>query len=178
MIFWISLVSIVRLPLICLVLLIWILPFYLLVNLDKVLSIVLILSSRNYLFHWFFVKFFLFYLFQPWGWLPLLRLLLLLGVVLSFHSRDFRCAVRLQVWDLSSFEKMWVLNVMTLPLLALLFLGPIHLGMFCFRFHTILEGLFFLSWLSFHSAVRCYVFKSLKAFCCFLELALIWGVQP
>lgn len=177
MIFWISLVSIVRLPLICLVLLIWILPFYLLVNLDKVLSIVLILSSRNYLFHWFFVSFFCSIYFSPevgclyfafysfWVWFCLF-ILEISGVLLGYKCETSPVL-----------KKIWVLNVMTLPLLVLLFLGPIHLSMFCFHFHTILESLFFLSWLSFHSAVRCYVFKSLKAFCCFLELALIWGVQ-
>ena len=99
--------------------------------------------------------------------------LLLLCMFASFGSRDFRCSVKLLVWDLCNF---FVKTHNTTFLLTLPSLCPLSLGVLFIHFHWILESLSFLSLflyyivvfqhgelISFHEFVRFLLFILLKS---------------
>ena len=94
--FWIFTVSVVMSPFSFLILLIWKLSLWPLISLAKVFSIWLIFSNNQLLVKWFFcIVLFVSNLLISASSLIISWCLLLSGVLTSFCSRAFRCAVKL-----------------------------------------------------------------------------------
>ena len=134
MMFWISSGSVVMSPFSCLILLIRILSLWSLVDLAKGLSILLNFSKNQFLvlliLHIdFFVST---WLISAWS-LIIYCCLLLLDEFVSFCSRAFRYAVKVQSMVCSAF--FWRLSELWVFLLGLLSLCPISLGMLWLHFH-------------------------------------------
>ena len=109
-------------------------------------------QTTNSLLHWFFILFFVFpsYWFRP----SIFCLVILLGVFTSFCSRDFKCAVKLLVWDLCNFF-IKALSVNDFPLSAAFivshkFRNVVHLFSLNTR-KSLMFFFLFLSWPSDHS---------------------------